>query len=532
MAKRKTRSKRSSGNLPKGLPVGNSSINPFEVSHQSKRQKHDVHNRLPYKTSSPSKLADAVHRRRAAVKAAMSRKANTFEDKRLGEYDPLVSAQEKNLARLVRERSRRSARVEKYSLESSNEELTHGGKSIDKLSAADHVILSDDEEDYGNLDTSMHFGGGTQRNNANNTYGPAGAAAMDLKQVYADRKTDLDELILRRKVNKLERLKTKEEQEEAIEKMDETFDEFSEFLQFRDKESELCAHALQKRHGTLSAEDQEYADWDKEMKQYQFLERKVKATDRTKTAEEIARQAADQLHELETRRLARMNDDFENDALDDISDEEGCRVFKQMKRSKQQQRNHAEALDNDDDSENEGADDKPNVCFTADGLVEIDSHGNILRKVGQPAVADEVETDNDQPVYEVGDRVTACYHASERLDGQELWREGVITSVHKRNDQGTCYDIDYDDGDFEETVEPLSILPQGSEVPNVLTKDKALVDDQALKMKRNKAKVKARYVCAFVTNTRCCWNSWCFLMLSRLSFYNFICTDWKGAFCS
>jgi len=48
------------------------------------------------------------------------------------------------------------------------------------------------------------------------------------------------------------------------------------------------------------------------------FDRKVDATDRTKTSEEIAKEESEHLHELETRRLARMNGDFDDEDLSDI----------------------------------------------------------------------------------------------------------------------------------------------------------------------------------------------------------------------
>ena len=60
-------------------------------------------------------------------------------------------------------------------------------------------------------------------------------------------------------------------------------------------------------------------------KQEFLFERKVKATDRTKTPEEIAKEEATKLHALESKRLARMEGDFlsEDEFSDISSDEEG-----------------------------------------------------------------------------------------------------------------------------------------------------------------------------------------------------------------
>ena len=155
------------------------------------------------------------------------------------------------------------------------------------------------------------------------------------------------------------------------------------------------------------------AEWDKEMKEYLF-DRKVKATDRTKTPEEIAKEEADRLHTLETRRLARMNGDFENDDFDDISgDEETHTKSKKKKRSKNSIAT-AEKLDDSDDDEHNV--DQTKVRFTSEGLVHVDKNGKVVGKVENDDLADsehsggsdddeadeDVETDEDNEESEEG----------------------------------------------------------------------------------------------------------------------------------
>ncbi len=53
---------------------------------------------------------------------------------------------------------------------------------------------------------------------------------------------------------------------ETFETMDESFGELAKLLQFRDKEQERIERTQKKKTGTLSAEDMEMDDWDKEMK--------------------------------------------------------------------------------------------------------------------------------------------------------------------------------------------------------------------------------------------------------------------------
>jgi nucleolar protein 14 len=186
-----------------------------------------------------------------------------------------MTAEEQMLARLVRERSRRSTRASKYSLDDNDddnnndnvvEELTHRGRAIDDLTARNHVMLSDEEDDEGNLDavdTELHFGGGSF--GTSSAYGP-GADDTNMSQLYLQKKTDLDDLITRRKILKAERVRSKEEQAEAFENMDDSFKEIASMLQFRDKEREYKQREETRKSGNLTLEDKEMADWDKEMK--------------------------------------------------------------------------------------------------------------------------------------------------------------------------------------------------------------------------------------------------------------------------
>lgn len=521
MAKRKRGSKKKSvSSLPKGLPVrglGGGGNNPFEVTQRAKRPKFAVHNRGKATGTAiaarPSALAEALQQRKSAIAIALQqqKKANVFHDKRIGEHDTTVTHDEKNLARLVRERARQSKRSSKFALQEDSlddrQQLTHRGKSIDSLTAADHVMLSDDEEDAGDLDaydTEMHFGGSISQSNRKETsiYGPSGITT-DMSTLYSQKKTDLDDLILRRKILKAERLKSREEQVDTFEAMDTQFSELAALLKFRDKEKEIRNHITAKRAGTLSPEDQEFADWDKEMKEYLHTDRKVAATDRTKTPEEIAKEEADKLHALETRRLARMNGDFDkHDDLSDVDDDDdddagGSRKSKKRLR-KPKGTDHPEALDNDSDNDNDG--DSLQTRFTADGLVYVDKNGAVVGKVGVENRTTTTATPSSSLqscnlVYRIGDKVTANYRAVEQYDGKESWFCGVVAAVHKGG-KGTAatYDIEYEDGDFEEVVEPRHIHPLEKTVEELESEANEKDEEVALKRKRLKAKEKARYV--------------------------------------
>lgn len=472
MGKRKNRSKRSTARLPKGLPVRDIDHNPFETTHKLKKPKFQIVNRnVPWSKPRTSALSEALQKRRSALNASLSKKSNQIVDKRIGEYNSGMSKDEQNLRRLVKERSKISKRSTKYSLNDEDDvQLTHRGQALSEGTSANYVGEDDVDDDNNSagaldvLDTELHFGG--LGDNAELSMYGGGKSTM--AESYLLKKQELDDKIKMHKLNKLERQQTKESQVEKFEELDKSFAELSGLLQFRDKEQEIREDLERKRNKTLTQEELELADWDVEMKSYLYSSQKVRATDRTKTAEEVAKEEFERLHELETRRLARMNGDFEHDDLSDIVPT-------------------VERLDNESDEESA---DEPQeqIRFTADGLMRINSDGVVIGKVGENDDKKDVAAGGTN--YQVGDKVTASYRAEEQYDGNESWFGGKVAVIHGDN----TYDIEYDDGDYEEHVKLEYIreaeIPQEELEAEETKKREQLV----LKQKRIMAKEKARYV--------------------------------------
>lgn len=553
MAKRKNRSKRSLGSLPKGIPrkpsnklahavgaANNNNNNPFEQhSAGHKRPKHQVHNRF-ISTQQPRKKTEdgspLKRRNQHLLKQSLQRakKANVFVDKRIGEYDRNMTPEEQNLARLVRERSRRSKRSAKFSLqdeEDYNDEgmlLTHGGKVIDDETAANALLMSDDDDDDNRykgqldaLDTALHFGGGGTNNRFtgtnNSIYGPSsssGAAPASMAANYSQRKTELDDLILRRRLMKAEKAKFREQQEEVIHDLDENFKELAAMLDFRDKEKEIRKHIQNKREGKLDDAAKEMEDWDQEIREYSFMGKRAKATDRTKTQEEMAKEQAERLHDMETRRLARMNGDFTDDDFSDVSDdeEEKKRNRKRRKRDQKQAAPNPEELDGSDDDADDADRNESGLKakFTSEGLVYVNTNGEIVKRVDEAAEEEEdkdeeqdtssedagsvEQGDDTSGVLKVGTRVVGNYRAKEQVEDREHWYEGVISQVNQEPDGTVTYNVDYDDGDFEEEMEPESVKPIEKSEEEKERDDEKKEEELVLKRKRQKARERARYV--------------------------------------
>ena len=167
-----------------------------------------------------------------------------------------------------------------------------------------------------------------------------------------------------------------------------------------------------------------------------------------------------------------------------------CKFYQKKKKS----RDHPEALDNDSDDDSDNDDNKLTTRFTADGLVQLDKNGVIVGKVGSTKKEDERQK-TSAPVLAVGAKVTASYHAKDQYDGDESWFGGTISRVVcDKQGNVVSYDIEYDDGDFEEGVEPQNVRPV-DKTADELQKEADLKEQAAVLLrKRQKAKEKARWV--------------------------------------
>lgn len=318
--------------------------------------------------------------------------------------------------------------------------------------------------------------------------------------------------------------------DETFEDMDSEFKELATLLNFRDKEKDRREQKEAGKAGTLSTEDKEMDEWDKEMKGYMF-DRKVKATSRTKTPEEIAKEESDRLHELETKRLARMNGDFDNDDLSDISDDDDAGGGKK-KYKKHKKKNERKGQHNPDelDSEDEEDPNELETRFTADGLVYVDKEGNVVKKVENDdsldsngydnqgrddesseedddsfgASEDDASVESDDglssgeeeldllDILQVGTKIKGKYKADEQFEGKGKWYEGLITSASTDEAGNIRYDVKYVDGDVEEAMKPENIRRQNSSKEKKRTEEEKQRKIIKLQEKRQRAKNKAR----------------------------------------
>lgn len=290
------------------------------------------------------------------------------------------------------------------------------------------------------------------------------------------------------------------------------------------------------------------------IRQTYLFERKVKATDRTKTPEEIAKARADELHAMESKRLARMAGDFlSEDEFSDISDDDGGRRGSKKRKRRGGDKgggkkmttkiggrdySNPEEMDDEDDDENGGREEKRGVRFTADGLMYVDEHDNVTGKVGEEeeekddddgddseeesddgssdaasghrdlggsedeasAAASSSDEDNgddestqDTMVeFKEGMAVQANYHADEQYGKRATWYDGTITSVRQDDDGKFVYDVTYEDGDFEEGMKAENVRSRPLSKKEKAAEKEKMTEIEIAKKKKLKAKLRAK----------------------------------------
>jgi nucleolar protein 14 len=524
MAKRKTKAKRSVASIPKGLPVragaataafgaakrknaGASAAGGLFEGRANKKLKQDVLGRyLPgsVRVSTSKTNARAMESRQTTLKQALrqSAKSNSFVDLRIGEgtskYAQELNKEDIMLKRLVKERVMRSKRQSKFDLADGDNnggegqlQMTHGGQAIDPNTYTGdrdaYLMDSDNDEAHkdkyynadgydatlSRADTELHFGGGktTLRGKNSNPYGPQGGSKdqVSLGDAYRTRKEELDEMIARRKDKKAIHHQHKEDQLDTFDKLDDQFSELTQLLTYSKKKNEKSREEAQIEKAKESADMKEMDEWNKEVKELLF-ERKVAATDRTKTPEEIAKEKADELHELESKRLARMSGDF--DPKDDLSDVESSSDEEDAKGGKKKsgggkKKSHKNGKgktkpqhQNPDELDESEEDEELQTKFTSEGLVYLDKEGKIVGKVGESEDEDEEESSDEEGEGEEMESDGSHGDGDDSAAGAELEAEAVAQEEGMEYDEGESdeeSDSYEEEDDDDDTVHPLKV---------------------------------------------------------------------------
>lgn len=268
--------------------------NPFEV--KVNRQKFQV---LGRKTRHDVGLP-GVSRARAIQKRTQTLlkeykerdKSNVFLDKRFGEYNSNISAEEKMMRRFALEQQRQHEKRNIYNL-NEDEELTHYGQSLADMEKHNDIVDSDsDTEERGALSaelTAAHFGGGgLLHKKTSNQPGQEGERPRSRKEL-------IEELISKSKQEKRERQAQREDALELTEKLDRDWKEIH---------SLLACKAPQSQDRDQKEQPQPDA-YDRMVRELGF-EMKAQPSSRMKTEQELAEEEQERLRRLEADRVRRM----------------------------------------------------------------------------------------------------------------------------------------------------------------------------------------------------------------------------------
>ncbi|GMH82023.1 hypothetical protein TrST_g3243 [Triparma strigata] len=384
--------------------------NPFSIR-SNKSQKFSVLNRRvhgSHRDTSRSTSKSLSSRSSLSAEYKNRNSSNKFKDKRFGVNDGSLSTDTVMLERFKRERVHQSKKANKYNLAPSIP-ITHKGEKMNSKKALEDTLDfddSDDEKVVGNLDkadTQMHFGGGSlgKRIREQNPYGST--EPKTLSEIYAGRVSELDDVIRMSKVRKMEKRKMKEEQAEGFEGVDSAFDELRGLLNFRDNGVEKEEERMRRKRVRLGEEEGDDNDlWESEVKMLAF-EKKSKASDRTKTIDEIRKEEAEELKEKEERRLKRMKGDFEGDDLSDVEDNE-MKITAEGIKYVDKFGNDVTETSNPNESEPEQTSDSEDSSQAENALSAM-------------AALNESDSEDDLPPLPVGSNVSANFRANEQFQG-------------------------------------------------------------------------------------------------------------------
>ncbi len=337
--------------------------NPFDKFANSKKKHEVVNRRVKGEDRDVGRAKEKSLQKRAKrleAEYSSSKKSNAFVDKRFGETDANLSLEDKMFLRFQKERSSRLRNSSIFNLDAlgdrEEEVLTHKGQVLGAATVMDNDFS--DDEDYGNLDKevvdNLHFGGLAPAP-ARSHYGPQDGSGALAPKTRAEM---LAEIVMKSKLRKEEKREIRQQADEERDQLDAAFEDLvgtgdlafrpmgraakrEETLELIRKEDEEAAAGLLKSKKEKGGDD--WNTYDTDMREMLY-EGKHRATDRTKTDEELAVEARDKLQKAEEQRLRRMH------GIEDPEEEDDDEGKNKGKRNRSKGKDSTGAGDDDDES--------------------------------------------------------------------------------------------------------------------------------------------------------------------------------------
>jgi nucleolar protein 14 len=285
-------------------------FNPFEIKVNKKKKDYDT-TRMKGGQGKPGISKQIGEEQRMAAyeaKKAQKNKSGLMRDRRFGEADSTLTPEQKMLERFTREKQMQS-KTSLFSLDDEDDEmdddegLTHYGKSLAVQDdfVVDHDLQGSDDDFMKPRKRSLE--------DVEDAEDPEGEIAVPQKK--KTKAEVMKEVIAKSKFYKQQRQIIQEKAQEKIMDLDEEFDDVMSDLRQIPKQK-----PAQK---IFNPEDgPSYEMTVKEL----AMDRRAAPADRTKTDEEIKRERAEKMRELESARLRRMEAmDEQEKGPDDLDDD-------------------------------------------------------------------------------------------------------------------------------------------------------------------------------------------------------------------
>merc|ERR1711915_670163 len=279
-------------------------LNPFDIRFVKSKQKILGRKEKTDVGKPGVARAKAIQKRKETLlqEYRLKNKSNLFLDKRIGEKDNNLSAEDRMIARFTAERIKGAGKSSIFNL-GDDFNLTHGGEKLNDIDKFDNPN-SDQEEDDELLSKDFvdeaHFGGFMTK------------ADDDFKSGKANsRKEYIENLIRESKKKKAEKRKADEEAEEKTQELD---DDWKGLLQ----------HMAGLKSKKDSDEGRNYDPYDMLVRQLTYEKKEARGGERLKTEEEKLKEERERLQSLEEDRQRRMRGETKvavHSSVDDTGEE-------------------------------------------------------------------------------------------------------------------------------------------------------------------------------------------------------------------
>ncbi|KAK8811554.1 hypothetical protein WA158_003288 [Blastocystis sp. Blastoise] len=264
---------------------------------------------------------------------------NLFKDRRFGENDASISAEDKLIKRLQAERKKQLKKNRFALADNDDDQLTHEGEELNfekqwKLAMKD-VNDSDDSEDSLDMEKEMN----EYYERTKNIPAGEGEFEGESRDKPKTHKEIMMEIINKSKQYKEERQREKAKVDEEINKLDEGIEELQNLLSFRNK------------FENKSVDDGAYKDYDTVTKSL-VSEIKGAASQRKKTEEEELKEEHNRLKKLEEERIKRMQGayvDADNKIIEGGDDLEENYELDEDEKKDEEEEHSSDELDEEDD---------------------------------------------------------------------------------------------------------------------------------------------------------------------------------------